>query len=513
MNITAPFFSILFLRREDQQTPATEPAFFRDLNLDQIVRAITMGRSQYDLKPFFYVSLRQRDAIEYRQQVFRDLDGTALMQSIKTFAKRMEEMRECLSLAKKLVYTYQKQRWFLDAVGIYCNLVRNLADDLSDFRLQSKGLTNFRDYLIGHVESGDFNRLQDQTRNLQQDLAPIQYCVRIKGGGFKVHRREAEQNYSAAIEETFAKFRQGAVKDYRVQFSESVQMNHIEAKVLEFVTRLHPETFSKLDSYCANNSDFLNRTIATFDREIQFYIAYLDHIEKFKRRGMAFCYPALADQREDIHGYDTFDLALADNLLREEVSPVTNDFYLKGDERVIVVSGPNQGGKTTFARAFGQAHYLASIGLLVPGRESRLLLFDRLFTHFEKEEEIKNFRGKLQDDLLRIREALDGASSSSVLIMNEIFTSTTLQDALFLSEEIMKKIIELGPLCLWVTFVDELASFGKQVVSMVATVVPENPTMRTFKIVRSRADGLSYAISIAEKYGLTYSHLKERLKR
>jgi hypothetical protein len=53
MNITTPFFSILFLRREDQQTPATEPAFFRDLNLDQIVRAITMGSSQYDLKPFF----------------------------------------------------------------------------------------------------------------------------------------------------------------------------------------------------------------------------------------------------------------------------------------------------------------------------------------------------------------------------------------------------------------------------------------------------------------------------
>jgi DNA mismatch repair protein MutS len=137
--------------------------------------------------------------------------------------------------------------------------------------------------------------------------------------------------------------------------------------------------------------------------------------------------------------------------------------------------------------------------------------FDQLFTHFEKGEEVKNLRGKLQDDLLRIKEILNRATSRSLLIMNEIFTSTTLQDAMFLSEETMKKIVGLGSLCVWVTFVDELASFGEQVVSMVATVDRENRTLRTFKIIRSRADGLSYAMSIADKYRLTYDHLKERI--
>ncbi|MGB7125988.1 MAG: DNA mismatch repair protein MutS [Methylovirgula sp.] len=507
-----PFQSILseYPEQTSRDEAVGAPDFFADLNLGLVVDAICAGREEYDLKPFFCRSLQSVDEVKYRHEIMRDLEHADLFASVTAFAEKLRLMRTHLVQAEKLYYKYQKEVWFVDAVEIYCDAVVRFAEDLAKAAATSRGFGALRGYFRAYVASPNFAALSAATKTIKADLATVKYCVLIQGSSITVRKYESEPDYSEDVEETFARFNESAVKDYRVEFPEWPDMNHIEAQILEFVAFLYPQTFSNLDEYCAENRNYLDATVAVFDREVQFYIAYLEYLAAFKRAGLQFCYPDVSE-RKDVYSSEGFDLALAHKLLAENRPIIRNDFYLRGRERIFAVSGPNQGGKTTFARTFGQLHYLASLGCPVPGKEARLFLFDRLFTHFEREENIANLHGKLQDDLLRIRDILGQTTPRSILIMNEIFTSTTLQDAIFLSERILERIVALDLLCVWVTFIDEVAASGEQVVSMVSTTDPGNPASRTFKVLRRPADGLAHAMAIAEKYGLTYDRLRERL--
>ena len=507
------FHSILFEQDRAHASEGTPeaPEGLSDLNLDQIIDAIAKHRPEFPLKPYYYQPLHERSAVLYRQAVMQDLENPILYKAIDSFLGKMTLAMRYLGLSEKLDFPYHKEGWLLEAVNTYCEALTGLTREFHSSGLHSSGLLAFREYLVAYASSEAFTTLLTETKALKADLATVRYCVLIKGHRVNVRPYEEEADYSQEVEQTFAKFKQGVVKDHRAELYLGSGMNHVEAQILDCVARLYPEIFENLDRFFAKHSGFLDETIHRFDREIQFYVAYLEFIARIKQAGLKFCYPEVSSDNKAVFDYSGYDLALANKRVSEGASVVCNDFTLEGKERIMVVSGPNQGGKTTFARMFGQLHYLASLGCPVPGTQAQLFLFDRIYTHFEREEDIKNLRGKLKDDLVRINAILSQATPNSIIIMNEIFNSTTLKDAVFLSKRIMERIIQLDTLCVCVTFIDEIASLSEKTVSMVGTVVPENPAQRTFKILRKPADGLSYAISIAEKYHLTYQGIKERI--
>jgi DNA mismatch repair protein MutS len=290
-------------------------------------------------------------------------------------------------------------------------------------------------------------------------------------------------------------------------------MDHVEEWIADRVARLFPDEFAALDGFRARHDGFEDEAVTAFDREIQFYLGYLDFIAPMKGAGLAFCYPRVSAEEKETDVAGAFDLALAAKFAPRYTDVVVNDFRLSGPERIIVVTGPNHGGKTTFARMTGQLHYLASLGYPVPATSARLSLPDQIFTHFEREEDLATLRGKLADELARLRDALAAATGRSLLVMNESFASTTLRDATFIGTRVLETMTGLGLLGVYVTFIDELTSSTAACVSMVGTVNPDDPAERTYKIVRKPADGLAYASAIARKYRLTYPQLKERTAR
>jgi DNA mismatch repair protein MutS len=508
-----PFESILFLDSRDRSRAeaAGEPSFFRDLNLDQVLAALSAGREEYELAPFFYAPLHDPEAVRYRQEVARDLEDERLLAAVVSFAAAMRAMREQLARAEKLYYPLQKQRWLLQAASTYRAAVVGLAEALGRLEPTSRGFAALRDYLAWYTRCEQFLDLARDVDAVEAALAEVRYCLQIKGGRVRVTRYQGEADYSAEVLATFAKFERKGTRDYRLEFPDWPDMNHVEARILDCVARLYPEAFALLGAFARRHRDYLDARVAAFDREVQLYLAYRDLAAPLKAAGLSFCYPRICPRSEGAHVRAGFDLALALRLVAEGKSVVRNDLRLAGEERVLVVTGPNQGGKTTFARMVGQLHYLAALGLPVPGEEATLFLPDRIFTHFEREEALANLRGKLEDELVRIRATLEQASERSLVIMNESFSATTLSDALFLGRRVLERVIELGAACVCVTFVDELAFLGPATVSLVAEVDPSDPTVRTYRVVRRPADGLAYAAALAEKYGLTYAALRRRL--
>ena len=118
--------------------------------------------------------------------MLRDLQDEDVRDAVEEYARGMDAMRQCLTQANKLRYRYQRQRWFLAAVDIYCRATLAFAERCRELEPRSAGLLSFREYLDGYTRSGEFNQTVTEARDLMARLAEVRYCVHIRGSKVRV---------------------------------------------------------------------------------------------------------------------------------------------------------------------------------------------------------------------------------------------------------------------------------------------------------------------------------------
>ena len=137
-----------------------------------------------------------------------------------------------------------------------------------------------------------------------------------------------------------------------------------------------------------------------------------------------------------------------------------------------------------------------------------------MFTSFGQAEQLGTGRSHLEDELVHLCDIVDQRSPRSVIVMNESFSSTTLRDAAVVGKAVLAQLVRTWAA---LSIRDFRGRAGQQrnetTVSMVATVDPDDPVVRTYKVVRKAPEGQAYAAALAERYGLTYRAVEERVGR
>ncbi|MDO5737063.1 MAG: hypothetical protein Q4P15_11375 [Propionibacteriaceae bacterium] len=503
---------------EDSHSRLREPVgndVLADLRLDHVLASLSDNGRDELVVELFTCPPEDLDTVEYRQEVAADLRDPSVRSAVATFRRGMDGIDERVLSATKASssddYHWQQRRRLVEAMAAYTTLVRDLRSWLGDVGLHSRGMSKVREYLEGYATSPAFMDLAQSTAAVIDSLDRVQFHILMTTGQILVTPAVEEGSYTDQMVTLFERFQDGQENAATGKRVSDPGISHVTAQIVAQVARMEPEPFQALENHCRRFADFQDATLVRFVLESGFYLSYLALIAPIEDAGLVFSRPRIVLHGKHLQALESFDLALAGQLVTQGEHVVTNDACLDGPERVLVITGPNQGGKTTYARMIGQLHHFASIGLPVPGHDVELPLVDTVLTHFEREEGRGDPTGKLEEELVRLRGLLEIATPRSLLVLNEAFTSTSLQDARELGERVLEKIIAADMLAVYVTFVDELSRLGPATVSLVGQTAEKEPDRRTFKVSRQLADGDARALAIAGRNGLTYAQLLERI--
>ena len=498
----AEVFSILD-KRESPHTDAPRPPFYLDLNVNQILDKVVVGWEP-EVKKFYLYFPRDEECEAYRRAIYRDVKKNACYEALNVFLETAEEMKTNRKQEEAVISSMQKNVWHLWSIHHYCTAFDELNKKLQEMELSSEGLLEFRRRLGEHLTSKEYLEMRKETEELLRELMEFRFVITYEKERMIISEGTTSRDYETFMEK-------GGDRDritLKSPFQVSPNLSDLENECLTMLAAKRPQLFGGLRKIAEKYEQYGEEFCFRFLKEIPFYLSFRKYQLEMEEKGCAFCTPT-ADGKQRMEARGLYDLALAGVALREGRKVVSNDFYYGEGESFFVLTGPNQGGKTTFARSLGQLVFFTKMGLDVPARSANVHYFKTILTHFSVEESIETGRGKLKEELLRLAPMMEDHEENDFVVINELFTTAATYDAEIMGKKVLSHFIGQNCRGIYVTHLKELANAHEKVVSLRAMLDAER--LQTFEIARSEAEESACAANQVNKYRLTYEQLKERL--
>ena len=553
-------FSLLYPEGEKDGSAELSASAVRDLRLDETVKYLAGNDLQK--KAYFerimYRLPQNRDQILARQDVLDDLmNGEGVVDAVR----KMLPYIDALSSLKDLFsHSQHEKRSLLHSVSWRISILENYIaclDILSEIdaeKLQSRRLAA----LVSHARH--LNSLS-MTRNCRREIPEMRrkienvrsFSIGINLNGahnpagvtlLSVNDRRYEKNgivnrifgdSDDPVTDTkvFSLYKND--NDYplledvpgEAQVEILKNMNQAMRPLFDQISKLMRSSLEPLDAslrrYTMENTTFL----CNLRHELDFYLKIHELFDSFRVKGLPVCKPLIRDKEiRTLRVKDGYSLNLViRNAASEEGKQravVTNGILVDDENRIGIVTGPNQGGKTTFLETVGLIQIFAQLGLFVPGREAEVSICDAVFTHYQEDEKPDTRLGRFGEEAVRLKEIMNAVTPHSFVFLNESFSSTHAGEAFYIAKDIISVLKKLGVSVLFSTHLHSLAEqaeainaeageTGNRVVSLVSEVDESGSGVselrRTFRIVRSKPKGKSYATDVAKHYGIDYESM------
>lgn len=505
------------------------PAFFQDLNIDQIVDRMLLKWQDYPLKKYFYYPATTEENVRYRREVYQEMEDPKLWEAVMQFSRSMKQSRKFMEYREETLRLmgYQEKRKSLTAVSsrtagkiksrhllydgakCYVEAVEALQEELAGRQMESGGLREFWEFLVDYEKSAGFQKLREDVARLSKELGKLRFCINLEQNKLTVKGDYDDFDARQALIEQCNLTVSTKQDKMSSPFNNILEIKEFEGLLLSMLQRPRKEVFAVLAEFEKEHEDFLMPEFVQFEEEVQVYLAAANFFRDMRGHGFDFTF---AGASGSLSLDSNYDLALACKLSSSPKEVVANDCYLGEGERLYVITGPNQGGKTTFARAVGQALYMNQMGFPVAGTRAKLPVFPVLLTHFPVEEDIKTGAGKLKEELNRLEPMLHAQPAGGFVILNELFTTATTYDAQIMGTKVIKQFLDNSFCGIYVTHMKALAECDDRVVSLVAQVYDDDTRRRSYKICRAAAQGIAYAQTIAQRYRLSREEILERVR-